>query len=108
MSGPRPNTVSKNEVKSQVVDVTLKGLNYRLVSPEEMIIKIQEGELSVSLHAAAAKETLTPEEKAKRLDKWIETCGFATVDWILSKLTPEQRTQWEMSYRFSGIWRSNA
>lgn len=96
----------KPDVKGMTLTVTLHGKQYVACDKQQMHAIMQMGKQRVALEAAENNETLTPEEEAKRLEAWQENCGFATVEWLLSKMSPQERERWKASYRFSGIHRS--
>lgn len=47
----------------------------------------------------------TEEEVKARARKKVEDKGFATLDAVLAKMTPEQEKQWRDSYRFTPFTR---
>jgi len=59
----------------------------------------------ISAARAANKPDPTNEEVMALAREKVDKKGFAKLDMILERMTPEQREQWKQSYRFTPITR---
>lgn len=100
-----PHKMHQNEIKGAKVEVRLGNNIYRICSRAEMAAILDVGKAKIIEAATAAGEKLSDEDVAKRVSAWQESCGFATTDWILSRLPPAEQERWKASYRFSGVSR---
>lgn len=105
---PSPGTPAKNQEVSitlsdgRTFSVCSKGqYRYLVDQARNMIVSrmIDGGEVTED---ASANEGVVNE----RLEHWKEhESKFAPLDWILERMTPEERESWKQQYRFGGICR---
>lgn len=91
--------------KSQAMSITLRdGRTFTICSPGQMGY-LREQAISEVMAAASERgeDIRDPEQLAGLLDKWQEKCPYATLDFVLSKLTPQEQKDWAVKYRFQGI-----
>jgi len=96
---------ASREQTSESMTTILHGKRYRICSSGQM--HYVEEDLKGKLLKKSSDEglELTPEQVAEGVERLKEDCGYATVGWILGRLSPEQQTEWKNQYRFGGTWR---
>jgi hypothetical protein len=104
----RPFQPNRFPSKNQELSVTLpNGRTYAICSKGQYRTVRDLAKNKILEEAAESNVTLDDVSLEKKLEEWQETkSSFATIGWILSKLTPEQARDWETKYRFQGIQRN--
>jgi len=104
----RPFQPNRFPSKSQELSITLpNGRTYAICSNGQYRTVRDLAKNKILEDAAGNNITLDDVNLEKKLDEWQETkSSFATMSWILSKLTPEQAKEWETKYRFQPIQRN--
>ena len=94
--------------KSQELSITLpNGRTYAICSKGQYRTVSDMAKAVLAERAAEKGLALDDVVMERMLDVWQETeSRFATMSWILSKLTPEQAREWEAKYRFQAIQRN--
>lgn len=93
--------------KNQETSVTLpNGRTYAICSKGQYVTVRNQAKSIMIANALEAGLTIEDDEINRRLDEWQENeSSFATMSWVLSKLTPKQVDEYKASYRFKGIHR---
>lgn len=89
-------------VKNEQMSITLHGKTHAIVSSGQMRWLIEAATQEISRETGTPMSECQSEQEAK---KRVERRGFATLGEVLSRMTPDERTQWENQYRFGGITR---
>jgi hypothetical protein len=94
--------------KSQELSVTLpNGRTYAVCSKGQYRTVRDAAKAEVLREASEKGVAMDDVLLEKMLDAWQETkSGFATLSWVLSRLTPEQAREWEAKYRFQPVQRN--
>lgn len=101
----RMQPVPTYPVKNQETAITFRGKTYAICSQEQMTFMLDQARNEIISVANVAKEKLPEEEIGKRLNLFKEGCGFATLDYVLSLMTPAEQQEWKDKYRFCPITR---
>ena len=91
--------------KNQEMRVAVGGREYHIVSKGQIAYLLRNERQRLLDEAFDNKATLTEEEIRKKLEEFAEKCGCATLEWVLARLTPERRREWQSKYRFGGVSR---
>lgn len=91
--------------KGSAMSITVKdGRTFAICSPGQMAYLRQAAIEDIMLAASERNETIRDQEQLDRLlDQWQETCPYATLAWVLAKLSPQEQKDWATRYRFQGI-----
>jgi len=95
-------------VKSQAIDVTVGKRTYRVCSEGQYDFILMAAREEIIQKAAMEQKSLTDDEINKEIEAYKETCPYATIAILFSKMSPSERQRWQDNYRFSGIYRSTA
>ena len=104
----RKRSPSELPAKNQQIAITLaSGKTYAIVSEGQMDFIMECAAEKFMADAVNEKRQLTDTELRAKLIEYLEKDSeFATLDYVLSKMSPQERDDWKQKYRFSGIWRS--
>lgn len=98
--------VPTHPTKNQETAIDFKGKTYAVCTDGQMNFLIEMAKDKFRAEAFDKKVKLSEEELEKKLKEYRETCGYATLDWILGQMTPQERTDWQNKYRFTPIMRT--
>ena len=54
----------------------------------------------VQFDAYETRKTYNDEELKQAVEDKVANCGYATLDYVLGLMTPDERKDWEAKYRF--------
>lgn len=92
-------------VKNQETSITYGGKTYAICSDQQIdYIKLQARD-QVMFDAFEKQIEMTEEEINKKVQLVVENCGYATLDYVLGLMTPQEREDWKVRYRFTPITR---
>lgn len=102
--------VKESGIKNQHIVIDCPGgKSYIICAPGQMqfLIEVKTVEIINSLQEEISQGKFTEDSLKQRIasevDKWKETCGYATLDWVMAKMTPAQKETWKAQYRFGGV-----
>lgn len=106
-SGGAPMAIPLSNIpyKNQEIRIAIGGREYCIVSKGQVAYLLRNERQRLLDEAFDDKVILTEEEIKKKLEAFAENCGYATLEWVLARLTPERRTEWQSKYRFGGVSR---
>lgn len=98
------NPASKNEELS----IEYKGRVYAICNDEQMAYLLMTAKERIMAEDAdkvyrKEKKPITEDELRVKLHEYTDTCGFATVAFVLGKMTPAEQEEWRMKYRFTPV-----
>jgi len=93
-------------VKNQLMSITYNGKTYGICEQGQLDYVLSVGKEDILSQAAMKKERLSEKELAKRLEEYRDNCGYATLEFVLAKMTPAEREQWAINYRFQPFTRN--
>lgn len=101
----RPFKIGAMPVKNQETSIEYKGKIYALASEGQMEYILNQAKEQMLFDAATSKKPLSPDELSAKLNEFADNCGYATLDYVLAKMTPAEREEWKVKYRFAPITR---
>jgi hypothetical protein len=60
---------------------------------------------TLMVEAAQQEKVLSEAELKAKLEEYTQNCGYSTLDKLLAKMTPDERSAWQDNYRFAPIVR---
>ena len=88
------------------MSITYNGKTYAICEQGQLDYMLSLGKEEILSEAAMKKERLNEKEIEKRMEKYKENCGYATLESVLVKMTPAEREQWAINYRFQPFTRN--
>jgi len=92
---------SANPTKNQELAITFNGKTWAICSPEQMDYILIRAKEQLIFNAYEEQQTITEEQLAEKMKEFSENCGFATLDYVLGKMTPAEQEEWKNKYRFT-------
>lgn len=97
-------------VKNLEMSISYKGKTYAICEERQLDYLLEEERKRVMLATPPkGKYYEYTEEQSKEIDEKVAayryTCGYATLSYVLSLMTPAERRSWQDQYRFSGVAR---
>jgi len=89
--------------KGQMIEIMFGGKTYKICSEGQMNYLLAVGLNAIQMRATQENKALSEEELKKELQQYRENCGYAVLNDLLVKVSPEERERWKTNYRFSGI-----
>jgi hypothetical protein len=91
--------------KNQELSITYGGRAYYICAQAQIDYMLMRERDQILFDASERREQVTDEMINKKIEEFKINCGFATLDWILSKMNPQEKEKWEANYRFAPITR---
>lgn len=101
----RSTNIFPYPAKNEDLSITVRGKTYAVVSDAQLRYIREKALETILARAAEKQENLTMEEGRVRAAKYADSCGFATLDLVLAKMTSDERERWKAQYRFSCVTR---
>lgn len=101
MSGRLPR--SQSQVKNADLAIVVKGRTFTICGKGQMRFLRDRARAGIVDAALDAGEKVTEELIEKRLDEWESNSKYATLDKVLSMMSPADRALWKQQYRFTAV-----
>lgn len=94
--------------KTQMLSIEYKGKMFAICSEEQMAYLLMVEKDRIRFDDAdkvyrKLKKPMTDEELKQALQKYADGCGYGTLSGVLSMMTPAEKAEWEMKYRFAPV-----
>jgi hypothetical protein len=96
---------SASPTKNQELSITYGGRSYAICAQGQLDYLIMQAREQILFDAAERREQVTEEFLEKKLEEFKVNCGFATLDWMLNKMNPQEKEIWAANYRFCPVTR---
>ena len=109
MHGTPMNNSNPNVRDSELqLSITFQGKTYAICDSMQYKNLVTQEMEKAAFELASEQQDHYPDEDQirKRAEAKVDDRGFATLDMILSRMTPQQREEWKQSYRFTPITRT--
>lgn len=102
----RTHAIQQHPVKNQETVIDLRGKSYAICTQGQLDFIKMQARGQIAFDAAERREKLTEGELERRLKEHMDNCGYATLEYVHSLMTPAELEDWKNKYRFAPICRT--
>ncbi len=94
-------------VKNQLTSIEYKGKVYLICSEDQLRYIQQTAAAQAEFDAYESQKNLTTEELKAVVEKKVADSGFATLNYVLGLMNPDEKKEWQNKYRFTPFIKSS-